>query len=90
MKQRSHSARPHEYRERERGGHADKSRKPERTKEEKHRHKERKHEKHSHGDHVKKDYESREVYLICKHTQLQNFFKLALLKLSFFLPGMDF
>uniref|UniRef100_A0A915PV56 cyclin-dependent kinase n=1 Tax=Setaria digitata TaxID=48799 RepID=A0A915PV56_9BILA len=62
VKQRSHSARPHEYRERERGVVVDKIRKLEKTREEKHRHKERKHDKHTHGDFPSRDYESRETH----------------------------
>ncbi|EFO27220.2 cmgc/cdk/pitslre protein kinase [Loa loa] len=62
VKQRSHSARPHEYRERERGGLSDKIRKPEKTRDEKHWHKERKHDKHTHGDYSNRDYDSRETH----------------------------
>lgn len=64
VKQRSHSARPHEYKERERGGLGDKIRKPEKTRDEKHWHKERKHDKHIHGDYTNRDYDSREVLFL--------------------------
>uniref|UniRef100_A0A0N4TBE4 Protein kinase domain-containing protein n=1 Tax=Brugia pahangi TaxID=6280 RepID=A0A0N4TBE4_BRUPA len=62
VKQRSHSARPHEYRERERGVSGDKIKKQEKTRDEKHWHKERKHDKHAHGDYASRDYDSRESH----------------------------
>ncbi|CAG9534728.1 unnamed protein product [Cercopithifilaria johnstoni] len=62
VKQRSHSARPHEYKERERGGPGDKARKSEKMRDEKHWHKERKHDKHIHGDYLNRDYDSRETH----------------------------
>ncbi|VDK74777.1 unnamed protein product [Litomosoides sigmodontis] len=72
VKQRSHSARPHEYRERERGGPSDKIRKLEKTRDEKHWHKDRKHDKHTHGDYLNREYDSRETHkrhISSKHQQ---------------------